>query len=126
MEGLQDQDEKEEAFRKSVVALMRWKRFIIRLRIKERLGIYDEVPEDNRVEHPMPKGKEPEHVGGELVAANDNGDDDGGGGFLIGGDEDGGFIVGDDGSTKAQESDRDSDMLSEDPDDRDNEDLDWM
>lgn len=150
VDGLQDQDEQEEAFHKNVAALMRWKRFIIRLRIKERLSIYDDSPPEDQPERTNLKGKGREHDGGGFVAASANGDDDGGGGFIIGGGDEegggGGFLIGDGdeeggggggfiiegaGSTRAQEEERpesgmDSDMLSEDPDDKDNEDLDWM
>jgi xeroderma pigmentosum group C-complementing protein len=143
MEGLLYKQEQATAFKNSILTLKRWRRFIIGLRIRQRVGIYDDDPEDRR--HPMAeerqKGKEPEYSGGGFIsaggAAADNDSEAGGGGFLVGIDEkpeDGGGS-GDDGggggflkeeSESGSEIERGSDMLSEDPEDWDNEDMDWM
>lgn len=132
MEGFLDEQNEAEEFKKSIEALKRWRRFLMSLRIRERLGI---LPEDTEAET---KGNEDEtKVRGEIISKFDEDEEDTGGGFFAeesendNGGEGGGFILeGNDSGgggflpDERQSEENESDLeILEDPED---EDLGWF
>lgn len=124
LEGLLDEKNEAEEFKKSIESLKRWRRFLMALRIRERLGILprDTKPEVEKgvVEDNEVKG----HVdmGGGFFAEGggvDHGDRDSGGFIPEDDNEDGGSFL------KEMQSEKcESDIeLLEDPED---EDLGWF
>lgn len=130
MEGFLDKENEAEEFKKSIEALKRWRRFLMALRIRERLGI---LPRDakvgaekGKVENSEAKGNvddERDTEGGffaEEGEFDDYGHDGGGGGFIPEDDSEGGGSF-----LKEKQSEKcESDIeLLEDPED---EDLGWF
>lgn len=133
MEGFLDEQNETEDFKKSIQALKRWRRFLMALRIRERLGI---LPQDAKVKANEKIVVEDKVVVEDHEAKSKDGEhekDMGGGFFPEGvevGDDGGGFIPEDDDSRgrslpeERQSEKCESDMeLLEDPED---EDLGWF
>lgn len=134
LEGLLDEKNEAEKFKKSIEALKRWRRFLMALRIRERLGI---LPRDAKpkIEKGVVEDNETKSnvdMGGGFFAEGgvDDGDRDGGGPIPEDDGDGGGFIPEDDGENggsflkEMQSEKRESDIeLLEDPED---EDLGWF
>lgn len=122
LEGLLDEKNEAEEFKKSIEALKRWRRFLMALRIRERLGILPRdaksevekvVVEDNEVKNNV-------DTGGGFFAEGGGVDDGDGGGFIPEDDsEDGGSFLKE---MRSEKCESDIELL-EDPED---EDLGWF
>lgn len=130
MEGFLDEENEAEEFKKSIEALKRWRRFLMALRIRERLGI---LPRDakvgvekGKVEDSEVKGNvgNEKDTGGGFFAEggglDDHGQDGGGGGFIPEDDSEGcgSFLK----EKRSEKCESDIELL-EDPED---EDLGWF
>lgn len=134
MEGFLDEQNEAEDFKKSIETLKRWRRFLMALRIRERLGI---LPRDAKAEARGKREVKDQGAVEDCEAKNrvENENDTGGGFFAEGGDDGndgddgGGFILEDSrgGGSIPEESQSEkygSDMeILEDPED---EDLGWF
>lgn len=139
MEGFLDEKNEAEEFKRSLEALKRWRRFLMALRIRERLGIYPDDKQTEITEKDETFGnvgevsKVGEDTAGGFFAETVENSDDGGGGFLVSDDGNegggGGFIAvgdGDEGGgffTEEGQSESEDEEVLEDPED---EDLGWF
>lgn len=131
MEGFLDEKNEAEEFKKSIETLKRWRRFLMALRIRERLGM---LPRDAKAEARKTREVKERAIEDNETKSRVEDEKDTGGGFFAeggdvsdGGDGGGGFIPEDDNRSSPEErqsENRASDMeLLEDPED---EDLGWF
>lgn len=134
MEGFLDEQNEAEDFKKSIETLKRWRRFLMALRIRERLGILPRDAKAEAREKREVKDKGGVEDGEAKSRVEGENDTDTGGGFFAEGGEDGndgdggggGFIPEGGGSIpeESQSEKYGSDMeILEDPED---EDLGWF
>lgn len=127
MEAFLDEENEADEFKKSIEALKRWRRFLIALRIRERLGIYQGDQSTGEKNDIVTESRVESKDIGDFSLAEETKSDGGGGGFIVDDKEGGGgFFVSDgvDHVSFAEEvkSEEDEEIL-EDPED---EDLGWF